>query len=76
MLEKDNFVHLRVNTEVAQKHIDLVKAGLQTKVRAIMAIYDTTREIAEQIEREINQEKYGSSSDSDDFFDEVARMND
>lgn len=76
MMTKDQFVHLYVSPEIAQKHIDLVKAGLQTKVRAIMAIYGTTREIAEQIELEINQEETDDSSDSDDFFDEVVRMND
>lgn len=73
---KDNFVQLCVAPEVAQKHVELVNAGLQTKVRAIMAIYDCPREIAEQILFEINQEQSGDSVKFTDFVDEIASLND
>lgn len=59
---KDNFVSLAVNPEVAQKHVDLVNLGFQSRVRAIMAIYKTSREIAEQILSEIDQEQSDYSS--------------
>lgn len=69
---KDSFVSLGVNPEVAQKHVDLVNQGFQSRVRAIMAIYKTNRETAEQILVEIDEEQSGYSSDG---FD-VSALND
>lgn len=66
-----NRVDLVINPEYAQKQVDLVNSGYQSKTRAIMALYDVTRDEAEEILKEINQER---SSDSSNRFGDYSNF--
>lgn len=56
-------VYFRASPEVVQKQVDLLHLGLQSKVRAVMAIYQVDRSDAELILKEIDAEQkaYNSS---------------
>lgn len=62
-MKNDHFTKIAVSPEMAQKHVDLVHLGFQSKVRAIMAIYQTNRETAEEILEEIDKERSEVSHD-------------
>lgn len=58
-----NHVDLAIGPEYAQKQVDLVNAGYQSRIRAIMSIYGVTRDEAEKIGSEIEVEQAKALSD-------------
>lgn len=52
-LIKSDSINLKLTAKELQFQVDLVQRGLQSRVRAVMAIYGVDREEAERIMNEI-----------------------
>lgn len=57
---KNDKASIGISAAGVEKHIELVQNGLQSKVRAIMAIYNIDREEAEKVMNEILDENAGN----------------
>lgn len=57
---KNDKASIGISAAGVEIHIELVQNGLQSKVRAIMAIYNIDREEAEKVMNEILDENAGN----------------
>lgn len=55
--EKNDNVNIRVSGAEVDKQLELYNNDLQSRTRAIMAIYDVNRLEAEKIVKEISEER-------------------